>query len=135
VYGGIIISLTTYFIIVQVTGLKNYETGSGQFKTIGILVISAMSILVAMMFQGLLDVHAVLHNPFGNRENDIPHESLCAGLRKLAEGLRDTADACTLNFDGTWNRGGPPLPPLSAVGAAGARGAASGRVPAPAQKR
>ena len=82
------------------------------------------------MFQGLLDVHAVLHNPFGNRENDIPHESLCAGLRKLAEGLRDTADACTLNFDGTWNRGGPPLPPLSAVGAAGARGAASGRVPA-----
>ena len=131
-YGGIIISLTTYFIIVQVTGLKNYETVSDQYKTIGILVISAMSILVAMMFQGLLDVHAVLHNPFGTRENDIPHESLCAGLRKLAEGLRDTAAACTLNF--AWNRGGPPLPPLSAVGAAGARGAASGRVPAPAQK-
>ena len=71
-------------------------------KAIGICAVSLMSVILSMMFQGLLDTHSVLHNPFGNRENDVPHELLSSGLRNLAYSLRDTANTATLNFDGTW---------------------------------
>jgi len=43
--------------------------------------------------QGLLDLHAHLHNPFGTRPGDIPHELYLAGLRSLCDGLADGADA------------------------------------------
>ena len=37
--------------------------------------------------QGLYNIHQVLHNPFGPRHIDIPHEIISGGIRKLAENM------------------------------------------------
>jgi hypothetical protein len=42
--------------------------------------------------KGLLDLQCYLHNPFGDRESDVPHEMLLKSLRDLAIGLANDAD-------------------------------------------
>ena len=40
-----------------------------------------------MSYKSMFDLGKVLHNPFGNRRIDVAHETIHAGLRKLAESL------------------------------------------------
>ena len=60
-------------------------------------------------YQGLLDLHEHLHNPFGYRENDIPHETLCKSLKDLAFKLAKNADGADMALDGTWTVTSPSL--------------------------
>ena len=68
---------------------------------------SVISMIISLAFQGLLDISCVLHNPFGHKDNDIPHEALSAGLRAFADGLRDCSDDYVVALDGSWTRTGP----------------------------
>mmetsp|Transcript_19497 Transcript_19497/g.38624 ORF Transcript_19497/g.38624 Transcript_19497/m.38624 type:complete len:453 (+) Transcript_19497:108-1466(+) len=54
-------------------------------------------------YQGLMDLHIHLHNPFGYRTDDIPHEFLSGGLKKLADGIIKNADTTDLSFDGVFS--------------------------------
>lgn len=57
-----------------------------QFWTMVVLHLSTL-FLWNMSYKAMYDLAKVLHNPFGNREIDIAHETINGGLRRLADEL------------------------------------------------
>ena len=44
-------------------------------------------------YKAMYDLAKVLHNPFGNRQIDVAHETISAGLRNLADQLLGNGEA------------------------------------------
>jgi hypothetical protein len=75
----IMVYLSAQCVAMVSVGYKFVESPSWQ------IAVAVSIILQCFMLYGLLQMHALLHNPFGRRRIDVPHDMAMNGIKKLAD--------------------------------------------------